>query len=169
MKALLILITFAYILGLSFHFYYFVFLSCLPGFFPNISLLFFKYFYLVLYYLSFLIPSFLFLSFSFQLLSLFIYFFCLMNRVFGNGLGDWSSIPGRVIPKTEKMVLDAALLNTQHYKVKIMGKVEYSREWSDTLPTLRCSSYWKGSLWVTLDKGRRFYLLYIFLAFVFVS
>ena len=37
-------------------------------------------------------------------------------------------IPGRVIPKTQKMVLDAVLLSTQHYKVKIKGKVEQSRE-----------------------------------------
>ena len=36
----------------------------------------------------------------------------LINRVFPNGPGDWGSIPGRVIPKTQKMVLDAALLNT---------------------------------------------------------
>ena len=32
------------------------------------------------------------------------------------------------------MVLDAALLNTQHYKVKIKGKVEQSRERSSILP-----------------------------------
>ena len=66
-------------------------------------------------------------------------------------------IPGRVIRKSLKkkknMVLDATLLNTQHYKVLIKGKVEQSREWSsDPLyPTALCSSYWKGSLWVTLD------------------
>ena len=36
----------------------------------------------------------------------------LMSRVFANGRGDWGSIPGRVIPKTQKMVLDATLLNT---------------------------------------------------------
>ena len=30
----------------------------------------------------------------------------LMCRVFANGSGDWGSIPGRVIPKTQKMVLD---------------------------------------------------------------
>ena len=48
----------------------------------------------------------------------------LMSRVFANGSGDRDSIPGRVIPKTQKMVLDAALLNTQHYKVRINGKVE---------------------------------------------
>ena len=45
-------------------------------------------------------------------------------RVFANGPGDLGSIPGRVIPKTQKMVLDASLLNTQHYKVRIKGKVE---------------------------------------------
>ena len=33
---------------------------------------------------------------------------------FANGPGDLGSIPGRVIPKTLKMVLDASLLNTQH-------------------------------------------------------
>ena len=48
--------------------------------------------------------------------------------------GDRGSIPGQVIPKTQKMVLDAALLNTQHYKVRIKGKVEQSREWSSALP-----------------------------------
>ena len=50
-----------------------------------------------------------------------------------NGPGDRSSIPGRVIPKTQKMVLDAALLSTQHYKVKIKTKVEQCRERSSTL------------------------------------
>ena len=32
------------------------------------------------------------------------------------------------------MVLDVALLNTQHYKVRIKGRVEKSREWSNALP-----------------------------------
>ena len=40
----------------------------------------------------------------------------------------------RVIPKTQKMAPDAALLNTKHYKVRIKGKVEQSREWSSALP-----------------------------------
>ena len=56
-----------------------------------------------------------------------------MSWVFANGLGDRGSIPGWVIPKTQKMVLDATLLNTQHYKVRIKGKVEQSREWSSIL------------------------------------
>ena len=44
------------------------------------------------------------------------------------------SIPGRVIPKTLKMVLDTFLLNTQQYKVRIKGKVEQSWEISSALP-----------------------------------
>ena len=52
----------------------------------------------------------------------------LMSRVLATGPGDLGSIPGRVIPKTLKMVLDTYLLNTQQYKVKIKGKVGQSRE-----------------------------------------
>ena len=36
----------------------------------------------------------------------------LMSRVFAHGRGDRGSILGRVIPMTQKMVLDAALFNT---------------------------------------------------------
>ena len=75
--------------------------------------------------------------------------------MFANGPGDLGSIPGRVIPKTQKMVLDASLLNTQHYKVRIKGKVEQSREGVAPSPTHWCSSYRKGSLRVTLDYGRQ--------------
>ena len=57
-----------------------------------------------------------------------------MSRVFANDPGDQGSIPVRVIPKTQKMVLDAALLSTQQYKVRIQGKVEQSRERSSALP-----------------------------------
>ena len=37
------------------------------------------------------------------------------------------------LKKKKKNVLDASLLNTQHYKVQIKGKVEKSRERSSTL------------------------------------
>ena len=57
-----------------------------------------------------------------------------MNIVFTTGLGDRGSIPGRVILETQKMVLDAALLSTQNYKVMIKGKVEQTKEWSSVLP-----------------------------------
>ena len=57
-----------------------------------------------------------------------------MSKVFANGPEDQVSIPGRVITKTQKMILDATLLNTQDYRVRIKGKVELSREWSNALP-----------------------------------
>ena len=84
-------------------------------------------------------------------------------RVFANGLGDLGSIPGRVIPKTQKMVLDASLLSTQHYKVRIKGKVEQSRKGVAPSPTHWCSSYRKGSLRVTLDYGRQQLYIYIYI------
>ena len=46
-----------------------------------------------------------------------------MSKVSANDLGDWGSIPGH---ETQKMALDASLLNTQHYKVWIKGKVGQS-------------------------------------------
>ena len=53
----------------------------------------------------------------------------------------------------KKCVLDAALLNTQHYKIRIKGKVEQS--WGmKTHPSLHL-----GSLRVALDNSRQ--LLYI--------
>ena len=53
-------------------------------------------------------------------------------------LSTWSmvwetGIQLQVIPKTQKIVLDAALIDGQHYKVQIKGKVEQSREWSSVL------------------------------------
>ena len=57
----------------------------------------------------------------------------LVGRVFANCPGDLSSIPGHIIPKTLKMVLDTSLLNTQQYMIHIEGKVEQSRERSSAL------------------------------------
>ena len=57
-----------------------------------------------------------------------------MSRVFANGPGDRGAVPGLVIPKTQKMILDDALLNTQHYKRRFKDKVEQSRKWSSDLP-----------------------------------
>ena len=80
-------------------------------------------------------------------------------RVFANGPGDLGSIPGRVIPKTQKMVLDASLFSTRHYKVRIKGKVVQSRKGVAPSPTHWCSSYRKGSLRVTLDYGRQLFTI----------
>ena len=65
-----------------------------------------------------------------------VYIKCYFNRsidlavkVFAKGSGHRGSIPSRVIPKTQKMVLDASWLYTQSYKV-----------------------------WLTLDPGRQLYI-----------
>ena len=64
------------------------------------------------------------------------------------------------------MVLDASLLNTQHYKVWIKGKVDQSRKRICAPPTPWCSSYRKKSLKVTLDYGHQLYfciyIIYIY-------
>ena len=57
-----------------------------------------------------------------------------MSTVFANGPENQGSIPRRGTTKTQKMVADTALLNTQYYKVRIKGKVDQSKEWSCTLP-----------------------------------
>ena len=54
--------------------------------------------------------------------------------MFINGPGDRGYFPGRVIPKAQKIVPDVDLFNTQHYKVRIKGKVEQSKAWRSTLP-----------------------------------
>ena len=58
----------------------------------------------------------------------------MMIWMFANYPGDMGSMPGRVIPKTQKMVLNASLLNIQQYKVGIKSKVEQSRESNSALP-----------------------------------
>ena len=54
--------------------------------------------------------------------------------MFSDGAGDQVSIPDRVIPKIQEMVLYVFLLNTQYYKVRIKSKMEQSRERNSALP-----------------------------------
>ena len=58
----------------------------------------------------------------------------LMCKVLANRSGDLGLTLGQVIPKTQKMILDATLLNLMNYKVLIKGKVEQSWERSSALP-----------------------------------
>ena len=53
------------------------------------------------------------------------------KMVFDFGLKDQGFNPRS--SQTQKMVFDSALLYTRHYKVRIKGKVEESRERSSTL------------------------------------
>ena len=69
------------------------------------------------------------------------YIIGLVGRVFANGSGDQSLIPGQVILKIQKMVLDTSLLNIQHYK--IVSWLKWSNPGKGVVPssTPRCSSY----------------------------
>ena len=88
-----------------------------------------------------------------------------MSRVFANGRGDRSSIPGRVISKTQKMVLDAALHNIQHYKIRIKVKVEQSRERSSALP-IYLGVVEKGTFASPSNKVVNFFTICIYIVII---
>ena len=86
----------------------------------------------------------------------------LVGRVFANDPGDLGSIPGRVIPKTLKMVLDTSLLNTRQYKVRIKGKVEQFWERSSALSLhIGVAAIEKGAFWSPSTKVASFTYIYI--------
>ena len=58
----------------------------------------------------------------------------LMSRVFPSGPEDRGSIPGQVVPKTQKWYLMPPSLTFRIISLRIKGKVERSREWSSALP-----------------------------------
>ena len=94
----------------------------------------------------------------------------LVLRVFANGLGNLGSIPGWVIPKTQKMVLDASLLNTQYNKVWIKGKVEQSRERSSALSLhLGIVAIEKGTFRSPSTKVANFIYLFVNLAMCLIQ
>ena len=87
-----------------------------------------------------------------------------MVRVFTNGPGDLGSIPGCVIPKTLKMVLDTSLLILSN--IRYVSRLKWSNPGKGVVPspTSQCSSYWKGSLPVVLDYVCQLYFtIYIYI------
>ena len=70
---------------------------------------------------------------------------------------DLGSIPGRVIPKTLKWFLKPCLTLSN---ISYVSRVKWSNPGKGVVPspTPRCSSYWKGSLLVTLDYSRQIFL-----------
>ena len=87
-----------------------------------------------------------------------------MGSVFANGPGDRDSISGWSHTNESKMVLDAALLNSQHYKVWIKGKRNNPGKGVGMSPTPQCSNYCKKRLWVTLDNSQTTYIyIYIYI------
>ena len=73
--------------------------------------------------------------------------------LFVNGPGDRDL----VIPKTQKIVPDASLFNTQEYKLQIKGKWSNPGKGDALSPTPRCGSYRKWKLRVALDYSRQLY------------
>ena len=75
----------------------------------------------------------------------------LVGRVFSNGQGDRGSIPGRVIPMTQKgyLIPSCLILSLMRY----VWRVKWSNPGKEVVPspTPRSSSYWKESLWVAFD------------------
>ena len=65
----------------------------------------------------------------------------MIDRVFADGPTDRCSIPGRVIPKIKKFVLDASLFNTQHYKVRIKSNGTFQGKGAVPFPTPWYSMY----------------------------
>ena len=57
----------------------------------------------------------------------------LVSRVFANDRGDLGSIPGRVIPKTLKMVLDTSLLNPQ--QLRYVSRAKWSNPEKGVVPS----------------------------------
>ena len=156
------------------------FLKC-PGlfsvFWPISTMLYFGWLLFFLWFLNF--PSPLLLSY-FQLYFRFLsilhrvfipktnYGKLWVGRVFVNGPRDRGSIPDRVIPKTLKMVLDTSLLNTEHYKVRIKGKVEKSRERSSVPLHLGVVATEKGAFRSHSTKvaNLTYLVFYVFMFFV---
>ena len=79
--------------------------------------------------------------------------------MFTNGPGDRGSIPGRVIPKTLKMLLDTSLLNTQQYKV--LSRVKWSNPGKGVVPPLhpRVITIEKVAFWLPSTTVANFTLL----------
>ena len=77
-----------------------------------------------------------------------------MVRIFTSSRRDQVFIPQLSHTKDSGMVLDASLLNTQHYNVKIKDNWSNPEKGVVSFPTYRCSSYQKGSLQVTHDYSR---------------
>ena len=81
-----------------------------------------------------------------------------LSLVFTNGPGDLGS--------DSKIVLDASLFNTQHYKVRNKGKENNPGKGVAPSPTPLCSSFWKvtfGSPLTTINLLDIYIYIYIYI------
>ena len=93
-----------------------------------------------------------------------------MGRVFANGPGDLGSIPGRVIPKTFKMVLDISLLSNISY----VSRVKWSNPGNGIAPyptlPLGVVATEKGAFWspsTTVANLTFYFLFYLLCILIF--
>ena len=86
-----------------------------------------------------------------------------VGRVFANDLGDRGSIPGLVIPKTQKWYFIRPCLALSI--IQFLSRVNWSNpeKGVEPYPTHRCRSYWKEKHCVTLDYGHWLYFFTIFI------
>ena len=99
---------------------------------------------------------------------MFIYIYIyknLVGRVFANN-SDQASIPGRVIPKIQKMVLMPPCLTLSIIRYGSRVKWYNPKKVVAPFPTLQYSSCLNGSLWVALNYGRQLYLLLLWIIII---
>ena len=84
----------------------------------------------------------------------------LMGRVFANGLRDWGSISSSSHSKWYLMPICLTLSI-----IRYGSRVKWSNPGNGAVPSPIpwYSSYWKGSLRVTLNYGRQLYFTYIYI------
>ena len=85
-----------------------------------------------------------------------------MVRVFANGPGNLGSIPGRVIPKTQK-ILDTSLLTLSI--IRYVSRVKWSIPGKGVAPSLQLGveAIKKGAFRSPSDNGRQLYFYFILL------
>ena len=79
-------------------------------------------------------------------------YICIVGRVFPTGLRDRGSLLGWIILTTQKVVLYAALLNTEHYKAWIKGNWSNPRKKNTTLLHFGVGANEKGTFESPLTK-----------------
>ena len=86
--------------------------------------------------------------------------YCSIYWGFANGPGDLDSFPGCVIPWPLKWYLIHRCLTLSN--IRYVSRVKWSNPGKGVAPspTPWCSSYWKGSLLVTLDYGRQLFFFF---------
>ena len=84
-----------------------------------------------------------------------------MVRAFIDDLVDNVSIPGGIIPKTQKIVPNASFLNTKHYKVRIKGKWNNLGKELAPSPTVAIEN--GAFVWLSNTVSQITYYIYIYI------